>query len=505
MLSERSQRTMLRKGMKRKEKREKRRTKAAEVFAAGILAVSMLTACGDSRQTEEELVVPREQAEESGGTREQTESIGASGSVARQVQAPEQYQWSMSTDTIEITADAPVVIPDVQGIRTKKVTGRPFTQEDYDRVSQALFDGSTLWNRTNGPTVSELEEKIAGMEELKQNGVKGDEPYAGKEETLDEQIAMYREAAKTAPEEPVIEEVPAIVDYDGTLPEGEGNQLYGQVTLPDGDYWVYVDNSLLTGEIRRAVFSLESDDYNGSWNWLMEDTARIDARDDVFSQELSAALSGMQLQPEEAREETEKLLGQMEMESYIPSGGEYCYMISASETEESSVKQTGYMVHCTREEEGVPVTYTHEDGTLSEGALIWWPPEEINFVYTDRGLVSFEWVNPCQIEELSSEAVFLMPFTEIRDIFQEMILKTNLDGFSEAGDTVEIHVDEVRLGYMRIQEAGEEEMAGTLVPVWDFSGSRTCRNAAGEVKYMVDNVYESLLTINAMDGTIVER
>ena len=55
---------------------------------------------------------------------------------------------------------------------------------------------------------------------------------------------------------------------------------------------------------------------------------------------------------------------------------------------------------------------------------------------------------------------------------------------------------------MRIQEAGEEEMVGTLVPVWDFSGSRTCRNAAGEVKYTMDNVYESLLTINAMDGTI---
>lgn len=480
--------------------------KAAALSAAVLLSVGVLAACGDSLQTEEELVVPREEAEEQDGAGETPGQAAASDSVAGQVQAPERYRWELTTDDVSITADAPVVIPDVQGIRTKKVTGRPFNQEDYDRVSQALLGGVALWERTNGPTVSELEETIERMEALKQNGVRGDEPYADKEETLDEQIAMYREAARTAPAEPDIQEVPAIVEYDAALPLGEGNQLYGQATVDGRDYWVYLDNSLLPeGEIRRAVFSIEADDCNGSWVWLMEDTGRIDERDDAFSAELSAALGGIQLQPEKAREEAAKMLKEMGMEEYIPSGGEYCYMTSATEEGDISVKHAGYAVHCTREEESVPVTYTHEDGIMPEGALMWWPPEEICFVYTDSGLAGFEWINPWQVEELSAEAVFLMPFTEIRDIFQEMILKTNLDGFSEAGDTMEIRVDEVRLGYMRIQEAAEEDMVGTLVPVWDFLGGRICRNAAGEVKYTMDNGYESLLTVNAMDGTIIDR
>ena len=479
--------------------------KLAVLSVAGMCAW-MLTACGDSLQTEEELVVPREQAKEEHAAGDGPENTAAARTVAEQVQIPKQYQWEMTADTVSVTADATVVIPDVEGIRTKKVTGRAFTQEDYDKVNQTLLNGSTLWNRS-GPTVEELERKIQLLEEEKKNGVKGDEPYADKEETLDEQIAMYREAAKTAPREAVIEEVPAVIDYDATLPEGEGNWLSGQATVDGRDYWVNLDNSLLTGQIRRAVFSIEADDCGGSWNWLMKDISQIAEESDGMSAELAAALNGMRLQPETARGEAEKMLEQMGMEEYVPSGGEYCFISQISDTGENLVKQVGYCVHCTREEEGVPVTYTHERGIMQEGASMWWPPEEISFVYNDEGLAGFEWVNPWQVEELSVEPVFLMPFAEIRDIFQEMILKTNLDAFSEAGDTMEIHVDEVRLGYMKIQETDAQDMAGTLVPVWDFFGSKVCRNAAGEVKYEYANgkTYDSLLTVNAMDGTIIER
>ena len=155
-------------------------------------------------------------------------------------------------------------------------------------------------------------------------------------------------------------------------------------------------------------------------------------------------------------------------------------------------------------EDGVPVLYMHEDGSRSEEARVWWPAEEMTFVYTDEGLISFEWVNPWVPEDLSAEPVFLLPFTEIADIFQEMIIKKSLDEFSEEGDRTEIQVSGVRLGYMLLQDTGVEQMTGTLVPVWNFTGRKIGRNAAGEMKYVIENEYESLLTINAMDGTIVE-
>lgn len=499
---------MLEKNVRRKWVKGKEKLLAFSVVM-GFCACTM-AACGDSVRTEEELVVPKEQTEpaEEGKAADQADpamNAVAEGSVAEQVQAPERYRWETTTDSVHVIADASIVVPDVEGIRTKKVTGRAFTQEDYDKISRTLLDNSQLWDRSNGPTVSELEAKIASLEEAKRNGAKGDEPYADKEETLDEQIEMYREYAKSAPTEPVIQEVPAVVAYDASLPEGEGNWLHGQATVQGRDYLVDLDNSLITGDIRRAVFAVVDSNNNGSWQWLGEDVSQVVEEDDGVNAGLSTALKELELQPETAREEAEKVLKEAGLEEYVPCGGEYCFTISASEEGEASVKQAGYSVYCTREVEGVPVTYNHESGITPEGALMWWPSEEIRFVYGDGGLASFEWVNPWKVEELSVDPVFLMPFAEIEDIFQKMIVKKSLDEFYEEGDSVEIQVDEVRLGYMKVQEPGEENMEGTLIPVWDFFGSEIWRNAAGEIKYTAGNDYESRLTVNAMDGTLVER
>lgn len=474
----------------------------------------VLTGCGDGMQTEEELVIPVEQAEEDKAVPEAAGNTASAGDVAGQVQAPDRYQWEGGLDVVSVQVDAMVEIPDVAGIRTKKITGRAFVQEDYDRVDQALLGGGKLWDRdyqamadSNGFTASELEEALRRLEAIKENGTKGNMLYGDKAETLDQQMVIYRDMLEKAPEEPVLMDIPAIVNFDETLGEGaEENYLRGMVTVDGKEYRVIVDNSLLTGEIRRAVFSVGREAANGSWNWLMSDHTKRDEYPEELGveEELAVMLEELQLQPDTAVEETRMKLKEMGMEEYAPYGGEYSYILALTEDEKDVIKQVGYQVHCSRVEDGVPVLYKHEDGSRSEEARVWWPAEEMTFVYTDEGLISFEWVNPWVPEDLSAEPVFLLPFTEIADIFQEMIIKKSLDEFSVEGDRTEIQVSGVRLGYMLLQDTGVEQMTGTLVPVWNFTGRKIGRNAAGEIKYVIENEYESLLTINAIDGTIVE-
>ena len=126
-------------------KDNRKRGSLAALAALGICGC-MLTGCGDVLQTEEELVIPAQQTEEATGTPGE-QAAAPAGSVAAQVQAPARYQWEGASDQVSVMADAMVVVPDVEGIRTKKVTGRAFTQEDYDRVSQVLLKGSGLWER----------------------------------------------------------------------------------------------------------------------------------------------------------------------------------------------------------------------------------------------------------------------------------------------------------------------------------------------------------------------
>ena len=187
-----------------------------------------LAGCGDGMQTEEELVIPVEQAKEDKAVPEAAENTTSAGDVAGQVQAPDRYQWEGGLDAVSVQADAVVEIPDVVGIRTKKITGRAFIQEDFDRVDQALLGGGKLWDRdyqamadSNGFTASELEEALRRLEGIKENGTKGNMLYGDKAVTLDQQIVIYRDMLEKAPEEPVLMDVPAIVNFDDTLGEGE--------------------------------------------------------------------------------------------------------------------------------------------------------------------------------------------------------------------------------------------------------------------------------------------
>lgn len=59
-------------------------------------------------------------------------------------------------------------------------------------------------------------------------------------------------------------------------------------------------------------------------------------------------------------------------------------------------------------------------------------------------------------------------------------------------------VREAKLGLMRIKERNSKD-TGLIIPVWDFMGTYTAEGI------LFDDDYISLLTINAIDGSIVDR
>ncbi len=513
------------------------------MLALGVCAV-LFGGCGENRQTQEELVVEKGQEgreegegdiqepgqeEGQGGMEdgaqqepveeqpEDTQTDGGGGNVASQVQAPERYQTELSVDGVHLMADAQMVIPDVSGIKTKTVTSRVFTQEDYDAVNRVLLGGSPLWERdyaameaSNGFTVGELEERIAQLKaERDVNGVDGDAPYGDKEETLNEQIEAWerRKAAAEASglEEPVIiEEIPAIVSYkepDGTKDsEGADNWLGGYATMDGEDYYVYLNNNL-EQEWRMVELAVEGMRKKGSF------AAYLYSSHDYEQNEEKMAAMG--LDTEGLLAQTGDWVNQMGIGEYTVQGGEYMANSKVGEKGKMEYDQFVYGTHIVRVEDGVPVTYTHVDGGMIDNAAtgdmgqIWWPYEEITLIYDEDGMVAFYWRNPYEVKALSAEYVFLMPFSDIREIFEEMLVKKKKDAFNGEGESFEITVDEVRLGYMRVREADSAE--GTLVPVWDFFGAETWKDAEGREYYSVDSDYVSLLTINAMDGTVLDR
>ena len=103
----------------------------AAVIVTG-LCLGTVLGCSSGTESEEDAVTLKEQNGEQPPAQMSAEGAESSGNVAEQVQAPEIYQTQVSGETVTITADAALIIPDVPGIKLKKVTARTFTQEDYD-------------------------------------------------------------------------------------------------------------------------------------------------------------------------------------------------------------------------------------------------------------------------------------------------------------------------------------------------------------------------------------
>ncbi len=470
------------------------------VLCAAVSMLSVLfTGCGDSIQSEEEIVVPKEDSDsqELEGQNDQDsgeEDVAANtGGIAQMVQAPEHYTWEQSSGDYHISVDAPVILPEAEGFKSYKVTSAVFTQEDYDKVNQVLLNGASLWERdyeamkaSNGYTASEIDEIIERLE----NAEKTDKAGAA---TYEERIEEFRRLQEGALEEPVIVEVPAVVSYQKTedsegvnVEYAEENVLYGNATLNGEDYTVILDNNL-------------KDD----WRWIYFNI--ISSRGNFYSVGRQVEPGGEKISVENVRQEAQQMMTDMGFSDFIMSGDEYFASTSMNETNGTITGTGGYGVHFTRCLDGIPVTYTDSEGsTVEDGDISSWPYERIDIIFDQDGFAEFKWTNPYQLEKTSDEYVFLLPFADIQNVFEEMMFKKTEDFWKDVQAEVTLQVNEVRLGYMRVMEKGNV-MEGTMIPVWDFLGSETFRYGDMEEAWTEEQPYRCLLTINAMDGTIIDR
>lgn len=475
------------------------------------------TGCADSVQTDEQIVVPRDEgsnqnlnqeqdtqtdAGQSDGEQSQDADKEGKGAIAEQVQAPEHFTAEMSGEHIHVKADAEVIIPNAEGFKTYKVTSRAFDQGDYASVSKVLLGGEELWERdydamagSNGFTRSEIEQRIEKIKEQAEDGGKLYEEEA-KGRTYDEAIAAWEALLETAPEEPVLVEVPAaVVDPESEEAQEKGEAyLSGYVTLNGEDYYVSLDNGYQS-DWMYVNFRIQKG-RNGYYGMCSYNDLTDKAKQDInFSVE----------------EIKEKAKGQMEamgFADFVDAGEEYLVLYDSENNQETTAGDVGYAIHFTRELDGIPVTYTLEDGGEWEKDSIAWNYEKIELAYDADGLLQFEWSNPYMVEKTSDEYLFLLPFSEIQTVFENMMIKKYEDDHQKTfgdqiNDMIDIEINEVRLGYMRVRETGDAT-EGTMVPVWDFFGTQTYQYEDGQA-YTEDIAYNSLLTINALDGTIIDR
>jgi CheY-like chemotaxis protein len=114
--------------------------------------------------------------------------------------------------------------------------------------------------------------------------------------------------------------------------------------------------------------------------------------------------------------------------------------------------------------------------------------------------------NPYTIGNIKTENLNLLSFSEVMKIYEKMMLVTNADNMQYENSRA-YNIDRIVLGYARIYEPSTDAHTGIMIPVWDFFGSMTSESEYnGETESNTSkDPNESFLTINAVDGSIINR
>ena len=135
-----------------------------------------------------------------------------------------------------------------------------------------------------------------------------------------------------------------------------------------------------------------------------------------------------------------------------------------------------------------------------------WSYESLCFYVDKDGIESMTYSNPYTIGNIKTENLNLLSFSEVMKIYEKMMVVTNADNMQYENSRV-YNIDRIVLGYARIYEPSTDAHTGVLIPVWDFFGSMTSESEYnGETESNTSkDPNESFLTINAVDGSIINR
>jgi hypothetical protein len=162
----------------------------------------------------------------------------------------------------------------------------------------------------------------------------------------------------------------------------------------------------------------------------------------------------------------------------------------------------GYVFSFTRNVNGLPITYeSTQDGqsldSINDNYTIPFAYEKLQFVIGQEGIIGFTYRSPYEVLPEPIDAVSLLPIGEIQSIISRMLpLKYAAAARSEM---ITLRAHRLVFGYTRVTMRNDPGRY-MLVPAWDLMGTQQWGDDGA-----LNDAYGSLLTINAADGTVIDR
>lgn len=137
-------------------------------------------------------------------------------------------------------------------------------------------------------------------------------------------------------------------------------------------------------------------------------------------------------------------------------------------------------------------------GLATDNYSVWCREESICVIIDDEEVQDLYWYQPYDIIGTLQDDCSLLPFDSVMQVARS-ILPLTLGSYERDGTGARAKITDIRLGYLRVLRPDQPDTL-TLIPVWDFYGT-VSRGGS----YVQNWACHSWLTINAIDGTVIDR
>lgn len=487
-----------------------------------VLFCFSITSFMGCEKTPEETIVREKGA---GSTKQYESGEDTNSPLGERLSVPEHYKnKSIYEDgKLVIDTDADVFVPNADTVNTYAVSAKEVNQEMIDTVTKAFFEGDKIYQGYDYHlwTKEDFQKQITTLKKYKSEGNLDPYDYGTDENgvpqfDLDATIARYEEKLKSAPEEKEKEEVtPALgLEYwngkgKERVKETDVDHFIGVAETEHGTFNYEISNTLkpdVEFTITKNRDDLPDPMEFSSWT---EAQFIMDApeSENYIPEEYIKEKLGISYEDalKTAEEKVEKLgLGF----SVIDWGyGVFCH--GEQGTQKEKMLDAGYIFHFGRKLDDIPITCTVELGGGLEdmdSTLEPWSYEYCDIIVGDDGIQEAKMGNFYEIGEVQTENVKLMDFDSIIKIYEQMMEVSNADIVNYESERT-FHIKNITFGYTRIYDPAADNDTGLLVPVWDFFGGFDAKTLDGEIaeKNSGEHSRQSFMTINAIDGTIIDR
>ena len=450
---------------------------------------------------------------------------GAQGvTLAQKMLAPPALQKELvdATSKVRIHVNAQVQVPDATGVAVQRVGQTTITQEQVDTLVSHLMKGELFSGNAYKPSKSEIQSQILQIQAAIANIGNGTATTSPKDKEgaiLPSRLTQLQEDLKTAPDvsvkTPISSKLTPMAADDGL---GEGLFALSQPAasvFQSFRVYNYSDGGSL------VRFSSERNAFSKSVGGSFDTKESIEAAlshglHSLMTSDELAAVPDITITKDDAKKTADELVAALGLKDYVCISGDKEYGGGSDTTADMSApvnpRRCVWFLRYAHSANGVPVTHTvYECGKVeTDQQSAPWSYEDTPLAIDDNGVAYFEWQSPYEMEDVVTQNSNVLPFSDVASVFDTMALVQNAwDGLIEGSSAkitgFDMNVTRIVFGLTRVTEQNKRN-SGLLVPCWDFFADTTYTELVNgqTVTKPYDTGYP-LLTINAIDGTVINR